>query len=81
MWRADRDSMRHDELLESPIPRWELAEVAAMLAGVFDLEGALTHFPVSGTRISGSTHLTAGTSSGSPTRPRTWLFSTCSKQR
>jgi 4-aminobutyrate aminotransferase-like enzyme/Ser/Thr protein kinase RdoA (MazF antagonist) len=35
----------HGELLESPIPRWEIAEVAATLARVFDLEGDLTPLP------------------------------------
>jgi len=37
--------MGHDELLESPIPCWELAEVTAMLVRVFDLEGDLTPLP------------------------------------
>jgi len=46
--RTDGDPVRDDRLLESPIPRWELAQVAAMLADVFDLEGELT--PLSGER-------------------------------
>jgi 4-aminobutyrate aminotransferase-like enzyme/Ser/Thr protein kinase RdoA (MazF antagonist) len=35
----------HGELLESPTPRWGIADVAAMLARVFDLEGDLTPLP------------------------------------
>ena len=46
--RIDGDLVRNDALLESPIPGWELAEVAAMLATELGLEGDLT--PLSGER-------------------------------